>query len=172
MQSSIANIKIIPVLSPGQITIVSKLAVEIWTQHYTPIIGEAQVGYMLDKFQSVSAISQQIENEYRYCLACESDREQGYFAILPDDEINKVFLSKIYVLPARRNNGIGSFMLEHVEQQCRNEGFCAVKLGVNRFNQHSIDWYRRRGFHLVKEVKTDIGGGFYMDDFVLEKSLD
>ena len=34
---------------PEQIAAVAELAEEIWTQHYTPIIGPAQVLYMLEK---------------------------------------------------------------------------------------------------------------------------
>lgn len=33
-----------------QIAAVAALAREIWTQHYTPIIGAAQVAYMLERF--------------------------------------------------------------------------------------------------------------------------
>ena len=39
---------------------ISKLAFEIWTEHYTPIIGTASVNYMLNKFQTAAAIENQI----------------------------------------------------------------------------------------------------------------
>ena len=31
--------------------------------------------------------------------------------------------------------------------------------------------YERRGFNTIDEVKKDIGGGFYMDDYIMEKIL-
>ncbi len=46
---------IIEVRNEDQIDIVESLANEIWTEHYTPIIGKDQVKYMLDKFQSKDA---------------------------------------------------------------------------------------------------------------------
>lgn len=35
---------------------ISSLAEVIWREHFTPIIGEKQVLYMLDRFQSYEAI--------------------------------------------------------------------------------------------------------------------
>ena len=49
-----------PVTNPDQIKAIVEMAKEIWTEHYTPIIGKDQVDYMLDKFQSNDAISGQI----------------------------------------------------------------------------------------------------------------
>jgi len=45
-------------------------------------------------------------------------------------------------------------------------------LGVNRFNEKAIRAYRRNGFAIREELKTDIGGGFVMDDFIMEKGLE
>lgn len=45
----------------------AETAKEIWTQHFTSIIGAEQVKYMLEKFQSDRAIRNQIEHEgYTY----------------------------------------------------------------------------------------------------------
>jgi RimJ/RimL family protein N-acetyltransferase len=46
-----------------------------------------------------------------------------------------------------------------------------VYLQVNRNNFDSITVYRRLGFEVIDTVKTDIGGGFYMDDYVMAKPL-
>ena len=35
---------------------IARLAQEIWHEHYKPIIGEQQVAYMLEKFQSADQI--------------------------------------------------------------------------------------------------------------------
>jgi diamine N-acetyltransferase len=53
----------IEVVNENQIDIVASLAKEIWTEHYTPIIGKDQVEYMLGRFQSKKAISSQIKDE-------------------------------------------------------------------------------------------------------------
>ncbi len=56
---------------------VEALAKEIWTQHYLSIIGIDQIDYMLDKFQSELAISNDIECGYTYFIA--------YFDDMPCD---------------------------------------------------------------------------------------
>ena len=45
------------VRSPAQIEQCALLAEAIWREYYTPIIGEAQVAYMLEHFQSAEAIA-------------------------------------------------------------------------------------------------------------------
>ena len=42
----------------------AEVASEIWHEYYTPIIGLQQVEYMVEKFQSVKGITEQIENGY------------------------------------------------------------------------------------------------------------
>ena len=48
----------------NQIETIEALAEEIWSEHFTPIIGKAQVDYMLGKFQSKQAICEQINNGF------------------------------------------------------------------------------------------------------------
>ena len=45
------NIKILPTTTDTEIQAIATLANEIWHQHFIPIIGEAQVEYMVEKFQ-------------------------------------------------------------------------------------------------------------------------
>lgn len=53
-------IEIQRILSQSDIAQTADLAREIWTDHFTPIIGSAQVEYMLEKFQSPDAMTRQI----------------------------------------------------------------------------------------------------------------
>ena len=61
--------KLEAVSTPEQIDLTVRLAKDIWQQHYLSMIGQAQIDYMLDKFQSPSAIQQQINSGYLYFLA-------------------------------------------------------------------------------------------------------
>jgi ribosomal protein S18 acetylase RimI-like enzyme len=44
-------------------------------------------------------------------------------------------------------------------------------LQVNKRNEKAIKLYRRAGFAVREEIVVDIGGGFVMDDYVMEKRL-
>ena len=50
---------------------------------------------------------------------------------------------------------------------CRAAERHTIRLTVNKKN-FSINIYKRLGFSIVEDVKTDIGGGFFMDDYVME----
>jgi ribosomal protein S18 acetylase RimI-like enzyme len=62
-------------------------------------------------------------------------------------------------------------MLKHVEDEARRRGLKTVVLGVNKGNAKAIKAYQRAGFTVRKSIKADIGGGFFMDDFIFEKKL-
>ena len=54
------------VTSSREVARVVELADIVWREHYIPIIGRAQVDYMLEHFQSASAIEKQIAKGINY----------------------------------------------------------------------------------------------------------
>jgi hypothetical protein len=62
-------------------------------------------------------------------------------------------------------------MLDFVESECKQRNLNTIWLTVNRFNHGPVEWYSRNGFETVDEVKKDIGGGFFMDDYIMEKKI-
>lgn len=153
----------------GDFNAIAKLAKTIWTSHYTPIIGAAQVKYMVDKFQTAAAIAAQVENGMQYYLMLHPDTPAGYFSYeLKEDHL---FLSKIYVLESHRGRGIGKTALSFMQNQARAHDLSKIRLTVNKNNTKSIAAYEKLGFENIDAVVMDIGGGFVMDDFVLEKVL-
>jgi diamine N-acetyltransferase len=156
------------VRSSEQIQAVAALAQEIWTRHYTPLIGPEQVEYMLEKFQSVEAITRQMETEgFEYILVPDS----GYAAWVPDLEKKSLFLSKIYVKADRRGLGLGRTLLELAEQRARALGCTELCLTVNRHNADTIAFYERMGLHKTNELVQDIGHGYVMDDWRMAKPI-
>lgn len=166
------SVEIASVSTNDDIDCVATLAREIWTEHFTPIIGEQQVKYMLMKFQSADAIKSQIDSGWEYYLAKFENEWVGYIGLSPDLRNNRMILSKIYTKSSVRGKGIGKSMLEYVEDKCVSEKFSSIWLTVNRFNDGPISWYKRRGFSVIDEVKKDIGGDFFMDDYIMEKNLE
>lgn len=74
------------VLSAQDINDTARLANGIWHEHFTPIIGEKQVNYMLDRFQSAPAIAEQIRQGYLYFALILDHRQIGYAAFRIDDD--------------------------------------------------------------------------------------
>lgn len=150
----------------ADLTAIANLADIIWREHYTPIIGPEQVEYMLDKFQSASAMSQQISEGVSYYTLWLDDLLVGYLSFYSKGEV--LFLSKIYVLSQLRGQGIGQQAMEFIKEQALSHGLERIQLTVNKYNTGSITAYERMGFKKVDEVVMDIGGGFVMDDYVME----
>ncbi len=144
------------------------LAAEIWTEHYTPIIGPDQVRYMLEHFQNAEAMRRQIESEgYRYFVAEENGRYHGYCA-LRDEKNGSVFLSKLYIEKSCRGQGLGRLLLRESLDRMNPAPESVVWLTVNRNNAASIAAYRKIGFAETGEVTADIGNGFFMEDYRME----
>ncbi|OIQ30446.1 MAG: GNAT family N-acetyltransferase [Bacteroidetes bacterium MedPE-SWsnd-G2] len=152
-----------------ELNLVETLAKEIWTEHYTPIIGRAQVAYMLNKFQSVETMSNQIDEGYQYYAILHDDKMKGYFSIQKRE--HKLFLSKLYVLKSQRGLGLGKAAIQYITKQAPQLDCDCIALTVNRFNKKSIKAYEKMGFTNIGEVVMDIGEGYIMDDYILEKKI-
>lgn len=157
------------VVSEPDLKKVEELAGVIWKEHYTPIIGEDQVSYMLNKFQSVKTMKEQIDQGYHYFLINDHEQSLGYMSYQKREE--KLFLSKIYVLQSYRGRGIGGLGMKFVMESAKALDCNTVSLTVNKYNHDSIKAYERIGFVNKKAIVQDIGEGFVMDDFLMEISV-
>jgi len=153
------------------IEIVSKLAHKIWNQHYVAIIGQKQVDYMLDKFQSITAIKSQINNGYEYFLVLNDKKAIGYLCLVIDNASKKLMISKIYTEKSARGNGFGLQMIDFAKKIAYEKKIEIIWLTVNKYNSNTIKWYQKLNFEIIKEIKMDIGNNYIMDDFVLELKL-
>jgi GNAT superfamily N-acetyltransferase len=163
--------EILEVSADADVGAVADLARRIWSDHYVPIIGQAQVDYMLSRFQSAEAIASQIGDGYLYYLLLEDDRPAGYFAVLPHEPDGSMLMSKLYVDRPLRGRGLARAAVEHAEALCRQRDISRLWLTVNKNNRDSIAAYERMGFSNVGPTVQDIGAGFVMDDFIMEKRL-
>lgn len=149
--------------------VIEKLAKMIWREHYTPIIGPNQVEYMLANFQSVAVMQEQIDNGYNYYLMIYCGEPVGYLATRKDADA--LFLSKIYVLKDYRGKGIAGTTMDFVVSESKKAGLGLIRLTVNKNNTGSIHAYEKMGFQNMGSVVTEIGEGYVMDDFVMEKKI-
>ncbi|CAI6059702.1 GNAT family N-acetyltransferase [Cohnella sp. JJ-181] len=154
----------------GDAATVAALAEEIWHEYYGALLSREQIVYMVDKFQSADAIADQIATQgYEYYLMQAGGENVGYLAV--KEEGGKLFLSKLYVLKAHRGQGYASRAMAFITGLCRERGLDALWLTVNRHNDGSIAVYEKKGFAKVREQVADIGNGYVMDDYVMEKEI-
>lgn len=153
------------------IATVAALAKEIWHRHYDSLIGVDQVNYMVSKFQSQEAISEQINQGTVYKIALWDEKPVGYYAVKKEPEKSKIFLSKVYIDKEHRGKGIATVMLRDILDIAEDAGLKSIYLTVNKNNKNSIAVYEKMGFRKVDEVKADIGDGFFMDDYIMEQDI-
>lgn len=150
---------------------VAELAKTIWNEHYIPIIGQQQVDYMVEKFQSAEAMKNQISQEgYEYYLIHSDENPVGYISIkLKEDDL---FLSKLYLLKECRGKGFGSEALAFIVGRAGELHANSISLTVNKNNINSIRAYEKMGFQNLGPIVTDIGNGYVMDDYIMKLPLD
>ncbi len=161
----------IKVQTPEHIAATALMANLIWHEHYDPIVGLAQVDYMLDKFQSEKAIESQIARGWLYYLLCDDGRLIGYIGLEPQPEKDALLLSKYYIYKEHRGKGYGRQCMDFVESVCREMEFQTLWLTVNKNNTDTIKIYEKLGFEKHGEIVADIGSGFVMDDYRMVKGI-
>lgn len=168
------TLQFVPVRTAEQLAVVAALAHEIWYEFYVPLIGRSQVDYMVGKFQNVAAMQSQIDQGYEYFLVKQADtggsmRDIGYCA-LQEQSGGSLFLSKFYLVKSARGSGTGRKCMEFIEGLARRRELSLLWLTVNKGNP-SVQAYQRLGFRIAADLVMDIGGGFVMDDYRMEKPL-
>ncbi len=158
------------VSSAEQINTVVALAHEIWHQHFPSVISEGQIEYMLGKFLCAPVIQTQIHQGYEYGLLLDGATAQGFFAIEPQAD-QRLFLSKLYVRHQARGRGVASEGMAYMENLCREQNLSSIWLTVNIGNDLAISVYKHLGFEVVDTQVKDIGKGYVMDDYIMEKPI-
>ncbi|RDB71363.1 GNAT family N-acetyltransferase [Eggerthella sinensis] len=151
------------------------LADEIWHEYWPALIGPEQTDYMVASFQSLEAIERDMREhayEYWFMRAEDGGRIVGYTGGHAEPETNRFFISKVYLLADERGKGFASKAIAFYERLCRERGFEAMYLTVNKHNDLGIRAYLGKGFQTIDAVETDIGNGFIMDDYIMEKRVD
>ena len=151
------------------IAAMSAMATSIVRECFDPLIGRAQNDHMLAMFQTERAIREQIEGGLRYFFVRDGGgRDLGFLAIRPKGDV--LYLSKFYLYKAERGRGHARRMMDFVIAQAREARCGGVELNVNR-NNEACRVYAHLGFRIARAEKKDIGGGFFMDDYVYRLDL-
>ncbi|WP_445731677.1 GNAT family N-acetyltransferase [Mariniflexile sp.] len=162
-------ITIVPATNPTDFECIAQLADIIWREHYIPIVGKPQIDYMLDKFQSAKAIAQQVDAGFEYFLISFDETSVSYISIKKEE--SALFLSKIYVLSSYRGHKIAKTAMAFIEEKAKAYHLKAIRLTVNIHNTIAIKAYEALGFKNKGPLVTDIGNGYIMDDYQMEKKM-
>lgn len=158
--------------SAGDLAAVAELAGVIWRKHYPGIITPEQIEYMLARGYSFAALRRFISEEGAGLeLARFDGRFAGFAAYCRADPPDELKLDKLYVHEDFHGQGVGHALIEATEAAASAQRRTTIVLNVNKNNARAIRAYQRNGFAVREAVVIDIGGGFVMDDYIMEKRL-
>ena len=158
----------------ADLPIIQEIAYQTWPATFAAILSPTQISYMLDMMYSLEALREQVRDKnHVFLLAKDEDSEEyvgftSYELDYTSQPITKIH--KIYLLPASQGKGVGRLLIDTVAEVAIRTDNDRLGLNVNRYNK-AIQFYERLGFVVVGQEDIDIGDGFRMEDFVMEKSL-
>lgn len=158
------------VASKEQLPIVRELALIIWPPTFEDILSTAQIDYMLNMMYSIESLEKQLENNKVFVLAEESDRFVGFASYELNFENSKTKIHKLYVLPETQGKGVGRELIDYITQMALKNQNSILHLTVNKYNK-AKDFYLKNGFEITQEAVFDIGNGYIMDDYLMEKKI-
>lgn len=156
-----------------ELSIIQTLAHEIWHACYPGIIPVAQIDYMLGHWYDTRVMAAEMA-ERGVWFALMEVQEQGPVGYLSFEQVGGepvLFINKLYLRPTMHGRGLGAAALDWAAQRAVEQGCTHLRLRVNKHNATAIRAYLRVGFSFAGDVVTDIGGGFVMDDYVMEKRI-
>lgn len=156
------------------IDVLRRLAQKIWYAHYSTILSNEQIEYMLGIMYGIEVIEREIHDEgILYDKVLQSSELVGFLSYGREakENSNRMKLHKCYLSPALHGVGYGQIMLAHISNEGRKMGFSEVVLNVNKQNAKAIKAYQKFGFKIIGAEINDIGRGFVMDDYVMGYNL-
>jgi RsiW-degrading membrane proteinase PrsW (M82 family)/ribosomal protein S18 acetylase RimI-like enzyme len=155
--------------SAEEIELIRELSSEVWPETYSPILSQNQIDYMLELMYSPEALEKQMQEGHEFLIVYNAGVPMG-FASFSETERGIFKLHKIYILTLHQGRGMGRFVIEKIIEMVKEKGCVALQLNVNRNNSAKM-FYEKLGFEVIREEDIDIGSGFFMNDYVMEKRL-
>lgn len=152
------------------ILVISRLAHEIWPVCYGSILLTEQLNYMLKWIYAPAALNRQMEEGQQFLLLEDEECPVGFAAFGPLAVANTWKLHKLYVLTSEQSKGRGRALLTYILDHLEQAGVGALQLNVNKFNT-ARQFYEKMGFYILREEDIDIGQGYFMNDYIMEKLL-
>jgi GNAT superfamily N-acetyltransferase len=154
---------------PTDLSLIRDMAHEIWPKTYSNILSKNQLDYMLGLLYNEQKLKKEMEEGVDFILVYDGPHPAGFAAFSRiQPEVYK--LHKIYVLPSQQGKGTGRFIIDEVIKDMKQNGATTLQLNVNRHNNARV-FYEKLGFIVVREEDIDIGNGYFMNDYVMEKKF-
>ena len=154
------------------IPLIRHMAEQVFPETYRHIITPEQCDYMMDMMYSEASLLRQMTVEgHVYQLLSVDGEPAGYVSVQPIDT-DLYELQKIYVLPRFQGRHLGRTLFDAAVSLVKrlHPGSCRLFLHVNRYNK-SKTFYEHLGLRVTRQGDYDIGNGYFMNDYIMEKEI-
>ena len=129
---------------------------------------------MLGMMYSANSLENQItEKHHRFIIGYDDLEAVAFASFSPKDSNDDARwrVHKIYILPGQQGKGIGKKMMGHIAAEAKHKGASEIELNVNRYNPAKT-FYEKIGFTLIGQEDIDIGGGHFMNDYIMVMKIE
>ena len=162
----------IRLLKKDELGLIRQIADVVWPVTFAPILSKEQIAYMMQMIYAPEVMDREYDEGVQFRCVFDGEKPIGYITMGPCGSLaGTMKLHKCYLLQEYQGKGIGSMMLKEAMRLAAEQGYRRLRLNVNRNNEKAIRAYTRNGFKTVETVDNPIGGGFFMNDYVMETTL-
>jgi len=159
-------------LASDDVERVAVLAREIWHDHYPAIISTAQIDYMLRQRYDPAVVRAELaRGDIWWDKLVVGEELCAFSSFLLTGEPGTMKLDKLYVRTGRQRQGYGAMLIDRALAEAGRQRCQRLMLAVNKNNATAIAAYLKHGFRIADSVVKEIGGGFVMDDYIMEKGV-
>lgn len=154
-------------IAADELPIVQKIANDTWPTAFAGVIERHQIEIMLNDIYDLDMLQNDMDAlGHVFWLARHGHQDAGFVSSYKVDDVT--WIKKLYILPAKQGLGIGRALIGTAKAFFAPQR--ALSLNVNNGNVKAIEFYKKYGFAVEKEVPVTMGP-FDFTDFVMTKVL-
>ena len=149
-------------------TEITCLARKIWLRQYRVLLSPDQIDYMLKQRYTPSVIQAQLGDEKIWWRKLTvKDTIIGFSCCMLTRQADELKIDKLYIQHEHHRKGYGKMFIDDAVTIMQDIACSTLILTVNKQNHSAIHAYRRYGFEIMGDSVVDIGGGFFMNDYLM-----
>jgi GNAT superfamily N-acetyltransferase len=151
---------------------IREIAYATWPVTYGEILSKEQLDYMLGMMYSEATLLDNVTNKgHHFIFANENTIPLGFASYEHHYlKTNTTRLHKLYLLPESQGKGMGKMLMDKIVALAKENQCDVISLNVNKFNKSHF-FYTKMGFDIIAEEDLEIGNGYLMEDYKMEKKL-
>ncbi len=157
----------------NDIETIQQIVYTTWPVTFGHILPAEQISYMLGLIYNRQALSHQmLEKGHQFILVENMGKPLGFTSYeTAYNSEPQLMIHKLYLLPTTQGMGIGTQLLQKLEETARDYNLLKLRLKVYFANTKAIRFYEKNGFIKTGTETTDIGNAYTIVDDVMVKGL-